>query len=141
LAVAETQGIQSDLLPKIATGFCSGVARTGMLCGALSGGIMALGLLTGRNEPGAPVEQHYKKVQELVAQFNDRFGSITCRELTGVHLGTEEGRGQFREKNQIENCLGYAAEVTGLVLALTTDRWRTHLHQPSRSTQRSSPSG
>ena len=28
LAIAENQGIQSDLIPKIATGFCSGISRT-----------------------------------------------------------------------------------------------------------------
>jgi hypothetical protein len=29
LAVSEAKGIQSDLIPKIASGFCSGMARTG----------------------------------------------------------------------------------------------------------------
>ena len=119
MAVAESQGIQSDLLPKIATGFCSGVARTGGQCGALSGAIMALGLLTGRSEPGASVDDHYRQVQELVARFKDEFGSINCQELTGVHLGTEEGQMQFREANQIENCLNYSEEATRIVLELT----------------------
>jgi C_GCAxxG_C_C family probable redox protein len=119
LAVAESQGIQSDLLPKIATGFCSGVARTGGQCGALNGAIMGLGLLTGRGEPGASVDENYKAVQELVAQFKGVFGSINCQELTGAHLGTEDGQRQFRETNQIQECLNYAEEATRMVLALT----------------------
>ncbi len=121
MAVAESQGIQSDLLPKIATGFCSGVARTGGQCGALSGAIMALGLLAGRSEPGAPVDDNYSQVQELVMWFKAKFGSINCQELTGVHLGTEEGRVQFREKNQIEICLNFAEEATRIVLELAGD--------------------
>jgi C_GCAxxG_C_C family probable redox protein len=40
MAIAESQGIQSDLIPKIATGFCSGIARTGSICGAVCGAIM-----------------------------------------------------------------------------------------------------
>ncbi len=36
-AVAESQNIENDLIPRIATGFCSGVARTSCLCGAASG--------------------------------------------------------------------------------------------------------
>ena len=118
MAVAESQGIESDLLPKIATGFCSGLARTGGLCGALSGGIMSLGLLTGRSEPGASVDENYALVGDLIDQFEEKFGSINCKELTGVDLGTGEGQAQFREKNQIVNCLNYAAEVTGMVLSL-----------------------
>ncbi len=51
LAVAESEGIQSDFIPKIATGFCGGVSRTCGMCGAVSGGIMAIGLFAGRNAP------------------------------------------------------------------------------------------
>jgi len=118
LAVAESQGIESDLLPKIATGFCSGLARTGGICGALTGGILALNLLTGRSEPGAPVDENYALVGELIEQYEEKFGSTNCKELTGVDLGTEEGRVKFREKNQITNCLNYAEEITRMVLSL-----------------------
>ena len=79
---------------------------------------MALGLLTGRCVPGAPVDDHYGQVQELVTWFMDAFGSINCQELTGVHLGTEEGQVKFREANQIENCLTYAEQATRIVLEL-----------------------
>lgn len=118
MAVAESQGIKSDIIPKIATGFCSGLARTGGLCGALSGGIMALNLLTGRSDPGTPVEENYVRVGELINQYKDKFGSINCKELTGVDLGTDEGQAQFREKNQKANCLNYAEEITRMVLSL-----------------------
>ena len=47
--IAEEAGLQSAIIPKIATGFCSGLARTGGMCGAVSGGIMALGLIYGRD--------------------------------------------------------------------------------------------
>jgi C_GCAxxG_C_C family probable redox protein len=118
LAVAESQGIKSDLLPKIATGFCSGLARTGGLCGALSGAIIGLNLLTGRSEPNMPVDENYALVGELLDQYEEKFGSINCRELTGVDLGTGEGQAQFRENNQKGNCLNYAEEVTRMVLSL-----------------------
>jgi C_GCAxxG_C_C family probable redox protein len=119
LAVAESQGIQSDLLPKIATGFCSGLARTGGLCGALSGAIMGLGLLSGRSEPGAPMDENYARVQELVKWFEEEYGSINCQALTGCNLGTEEGLVQFRESNQIAKCLNYSEGATRMVLELT----------------------
>jgi C_GCAxxG_C_C family probable redox protein len=116
LAVAESQGINSELIPKIATGFCSGIARTGSLCGALSGAIMGLGLLAGRAEPGASVEEIYAQVQDLISQFEGNFGAVHCLELTGVHLGTEDGQVRFRESDQIRKCLEYAEEATRMVL-------------------------
>jgi C_GCAxxG_C_C family probable redox protein len=122
LAVAESQWIQSDLLPMIATGFCSGVSRTGGFCGALSGAIMGLGLLTGRKEPGASVDENYTYVQELIEQFEKKFGSSNCRELTGVHLGMPEGQAEFRAKNQIKNCLNYAEEATRIVLSFVEEK-------------------
>ena len=118
MAVAESQGIESDLIPKIATGFCSGLARTGGPCGALNGGILGLNLLTGRSKPGAPVDRNYALVRALIDQFESKFGSTHCKQLTGVDLGTAEGQAKFREKNQIVNCLTYAEEVTRMVLSL-----------------------
>jgi C_GCAxxG_C_C family probable redox protein len=118
LAVAESQGIESDLLPMIATGFCSGLARTGGLCGSLSGAIMGLNLLTGRNEPDVSTEENYAMVNELIDQFVEQFGAINCKELTGVDLGTPEGQADFKEKKQLENCLNYAEEATRMVLSL-----------------------
>jgi hypothetical protein len=82
------------------------------------GAVMALNLLTGRSEPGAVVDRNYALVNELIDQFESRFGLTNCQELTGVDLGTEEGRAQFREKNQLANCLDYAEEATRLVLNL-----------------------
>jgi C_GCAxxG_C_C family probable redox protein len=118
LAVAESQGIESEWLPRIATGLCSGLARTGGPCGALNGAILALNLLTGRAEPGASVDRNYERVRELIQQYEARFGSSNCQTLTGVHLGTPEGQAAFREKNQIANCLDYVEEVTRIVLTL-----------------------
>jgi len=44
-AIAESKGIKSDLIPKIATGICAGISRTNNICGALSGAIMAILLI------------------------------------------------------------------------------------------------
>ena len=118
MAVAESQGIESDLFPKIATGFCSGLARTGGLCGALSGAILGLNLLTGRNEPNVSTEENYAMVEDLIEHFEEKFGSTNCRDLTGVDLGSPEGLAKFREKKQLENCLDYAEETTRMVSSL-----------------------
>lgn len=118
MAVAESQGIESDLLPKIATGFCSGISRTGGLCGALSGAIMGLNLLTGRSEAGASVEENYALVRDLIDHFEAKFGSTHCKDLTGVDLGTPQGQIEFRKSNRFEHCLNYAEVATRMALSL-----------------------
>jgi len=49
LAIQEVFGLTNDDVLKAATGFAGGIGRTGSVCGALSGGVMALGLLYGRD--------------------------------------------------------------------------------------------
>ena len=118
MAVAEAKGIQSDLIPKIATGFCSGVARTNGQCGALSGAIMGISLLTGRNSPDESVEENYLLIQDLIEMFEKEFGSTNCGQLTQVDLNTEAGQIEFKSINKIENCLTYSEKATEMALSL-----------------------
>lgn len=118
LAVSEANGLQSDLIPKIATGFCSGMARTGSQCGALSGGIMAISLFTGRSEPGESVDKNYAKVRELIETFENKFGSTSCIGLTGCDLSTEQGQNSFHEQELIEKCYHFTEEATRMAIML-----------------------
>src|SRR5512143_3425340 len=74
LAIAESQGTQSDLIPKIATGFCSGISRTGSMCGAVSGAIMGINLVAGRNSADESIEVSYALTQELLTSFERQDG-------------------------------------------------------------------
>ncbi|OGN94372.1 MAG: hypothetical protein A2Z71_09395 [Chloroflexi bacterium RBG_13_50_21] len=118
LAVAEHLDVRSEVIPRIATGFCSGMARTGGQCGAVSGGTMAIGLAMGRDAPADSVDACYLAVRTFLDRFATQFQSLTCLELTGVHLGTPEGQAAFREMGQINHCYDYVAEATCLVVEL-----------------------
>lgn len=118
LAIAEEKGIESDLIPKIATGFCSGMARTGGVCGAVSGGMMALNLETGRSAPDESIDENYDRIREFLDAFEARFGSINCMELIETDLGTEEGQRAFKENNLIVQCLEYVGEATKIAMGL-----------------------
>jgi len=43
-ALAENQDIRSNLIPRIATGMCAGIARSGGICSAVSGGVLAISI-------------------------------------------------------------------------------------------------
>jgi len=122
LSVAESKGIQSDLIPKIATGFCSGVSRTCGICGAVSGAIMVLNLVYGRSMPDESVETCYTTVQKLTDMFERKFGSTNCKQLIGCDLGTEEGQNTFKSNNLIEQCRNYTEEATRMVMLILEEK-------------------
>lgn len=118
LAVAEANDIQSDLLPRIATGFCSGMARTGGQCGALSGAIMGICLMTGRSSAGDSIDATYTRVKEIRRIFKEKFGASGCAELLGLDLDTQEGQRNFQENNLFEKCMAYTEEAARMAAAL-----------------------
>ena len=122
LAVAEHLDIHSEVIPRLATGFCSGLARTGGICGAVSGGIMAIGLAMGRDAPTDSVDPCYQAVRTFLDRFTTQYQYLSCIELTGVHLGTPEGQAAFREKGQIKLCTDYVAEATRLVVEIVDSK-------------------
>jgi C_GCAxxG_C_C family probable redox protein len=118
LSVAEGKSIHSELIPKIATGFCSGISRTCGICGAVSGAIMAINLFYGRSLPDEPVEPVYTMVRELVDMFESKFGSTNCKQLTGCDLGTDEGRKTFMKNKLIGQCRNYTEEATRMAMTI-----------------------
>ncbi len=109
LAAAESFGEVEDTIPRLATGFCSGVARTGGQCGALSGAIMAIGLRVGRRSPHEPVNPAYAAVREVLASFETTFGAMSCRALLAYDIGTEAGRAAYAQRGLHTQCQQYVA--------------------------------
>ena len=116
--MAESKNIKSDLIPKIATGFCGGLARTCGICGAVSGAVMVINIFCGRNALDVPYEKSYAPVQKFIKMFTEKFGSANCKELIGVDLGTEEGRKQFHVNNMRERCRNITEEATRMAMSM-----------------------
>ncbi len=117
MAMAEAQGVQSELIPRIATGFCAGIARRGDICGALSGAIMGINLAFGRNSSHKPRDKDYAAVSELMKQFEQKFSTSDCRDLTGCDLTIPEGQKAFEVNNIKERCNLYCREATRMAMA------------------------
>ena len=120
LSLARAQGIESDLLPKVATAFCGGMSRSCGTCGALTGAIMGVGLALGRSQPSESALPSYRATQRLIAQFEQEFGSRDCHVLLGCDLGSPEGQAMFRNDGLAELCLNYtgrAAEMAATLIA------------------------
>jgi len=115
-AVAESQNIKNDLIPRIATGFCSGIARTSSLCGAAGGAILAINMLCGRNDTSNTVEGNYQVIRDFLSRFEAEFGSTNCYQLVGCHLDTPEGQAFFKENNLWDKCLVFTREAGRLAM-------------------------
>lgn len=95
LAVCQALGLDTSLLPRMATGFGGGIAGSGATCGALVGAIMAVGLMYGRNTPEDDRRRPYAISQRIYSAFEQEMGSTQCRQLTGLDLRTPEGYRQL----------------------------------------------
>ncbi len=121
MAVAEAQGVESPLIPGIATGFAGGISGTKNTCGAVTGAIMALGIAFGRDGAEAHSTPTYSKVQEFLTRFESEFSSINCFDLTQCDLGTKEGRQQFQDNEVGPKCMGYTARAAAIAAELIND--------------------
>ena len=117
MAVAEKHNIHSDIIPGIATGFCGGMSRTAGLCGALVGGIMALGILFGRKSSDDSHKKIYALSERLVRDFEKQFGSRNCSDILGCDISTRDGQAVF-EANKLAKtvCLDATVKTTDLVM-------------------------
>ena len=114
-------GIESPVVPRIATAFGGGMGGIGSVCGAVVGAVMAIGLAHGREEPSQSRDQAYALTQQVYRGFQQEMGSTICRDLTGIDLTTPEGVKEiFSSGVAMRVCL--RAGSTGYRLALAAVR-------------------
>lgn len=82
----------SDDVFKAATGLAGGIGLTGNTCGALTGGVMVLSALTGReyNNFADPERVRFKSfalARELIDCFEKKYGSTVCYEIQKKIMG------------------------------------------------------
>ena len=69
-------------IPKAATGFGGGIGGSkSETCGALTGGIIAVGCLFGRKQSKDDKKTAYEIGAEFRQNFIESFGSSTCRNI------------------------------------------------------------
>jgi C_GCAxxG_C_C family probable redox protein len=83
VAVLETAAVpDNSMIPRIATCFGAGVGRTREeMCGALTGGLMAIGCLLGRDRKGQNWDVAAQAAADLCQQFRALYGSTRCSEI------------------------------------------------------------
>ena len=101
----------TPVMVKMASGFPVGIGCSGCICGAVAGGVMALGLDRGREKPGETMPDD---MFPLSAELHDRFARrnkyICCRKLI-KHL-------DFGSREHKQQCIRFTGEVAADVIDL-----------------------
>jgi C_GCAxxG_C_C family probable redox protein len=101
-AFREESDLPEETALKIACGLGAGMGRKEEVCGAVTGGILVLGMRHGRgsNDDRSAMVFTYVKTRELMDQFAEKHGTFICRKLlNGCELTTEAGQKHFKEND------------------------------------------
>lgn len=96
LAFCEETGLDQRTAAKLASPFGGGMGRLREVCGAVSGMLMAEGLLRGYDDPKAQDQKAelYQEVRALAEEFKKKNHSMICRDLL---IGVETTPGSVPE--------------------------------------------
>lgn len=96
-----------EVLIAAASGFPVGVGRSKCMCGAVSGGVIALGYVFGRTEPSSPADPKSVKTLEVANELQEAFRSshrvLCCSTHTrGMDMASGEHKAQ---------CIAFTGEM------------------------------
>ncbi|MCK8817861.1 C-GCAxxG-C-C family protein [Natroniella sulfidigena] len=94
----------SDRIIAMASGFPVGIGKSKCVCGAVSGGVMAISYFFGRTTGGDPrVEHNLRLVHELQQSFKNNHNYLCCKVLT---KGFDMASGEHKEQ-----CASFTGEI------------------------------
>ncbi len=118
LAFEDMLPVDKNLLSKLSSSFGGGMGRLREVCGSVSGMFMVAGLLYGYEGPetGEVKAEHYARIQELAHRFEEKHGSIVCRELLNLDIRhdqpvPEARTNEYYKKRPCPELIGDAAEI------------------------------
>ena len=109
-AFADAVGMTTEEAAKLASPFGAGFGKLREVCGAVSGMTMVAGRLNGYDDPSdyEAKKALYALVQKMCAEFEEKQGSIICRELLGLEKGEDIGEPSVRTEEYYRSrpCIG-----------------------------------
>jgi C_GCAxxG_C_C family probable redox protein len=113
-----------DTAMKVACGLGAGMGRSGNVCGAVTGGMLVLGLKYGMVDPELQEdkEKTYDQILKLLNRIKAIHGSDNCTDLMGVDIGTPEGLQEAQDKELSDKiCSKIVGDVTRILEELLED--------------------
>ena len=120
-AIHDTLGIRDDAVFKAATGMAGGIGLSGIgPCGAISGGVMALSQLVGRErsnieDPENIRSRSYDLAKKLVDLYLEEFGAVACRDVQIKKFGRSFYLRDPQEKEKFQAAGGHGEKCPDVV--------------------------
>ncbi len=117
-AFAPSLGLEEDVALKLTTGFGSGIAQKGEICGAVSGAYMAIGLKYGKSKTNDNLAKKntLEKINQFDRIFIEKHKSLYCKSLLGYDLSTPEGLKKALEKNKFNTVCAALVKSSSQIL-------------------------
>jgi C_GCAxxG_C_C family probable redox protein len=100
-AFSDETGMEFETAIKISASFGGGMGRLREVCGAVSGMFLVAGAKYGYTDPEDKFakDEHYRLIQCLAKKFQEREGTIICRELLGRDAGWDNPNSDERNRD------------------------------------------
>ena len=125
VSLAEEVGLDRPMAMKLACPLGGG-CRAGEICGAATGALLALGMVTGNTDrlDKETQQKAYALYIEFDRRFKEKYGALTCRDLLGVDTSTPEGKAYFHDHPELkeQRCFEMIDGAIGIVRALLRER-------------------
>ncbi|MFW9777420.1 MAG: C-GCAxxG-C-C family protein [Candidatus Heimdallarchaeota archaeon] len=120
---AQGMGLDEETCLNLSQIFSGGVSRSGNVCGAITGGLMAISLKYGKSGKTESSKRDAPTVYELGERFMNKFkhrnGTLLCKDLIGYDISTEEKLRTARDNKAFSKCSKFvhdAAEILANIL-------------------------
>lgn len=115
----ETLGVDPDTAKVFGRPLGGGVGTMGQICGFLTGGALVLAHAFNHQDERQARKETHPKVVEFLMAFKERCGTVTCVDLLGADMGTEEGRKKIKEEELVrKRCPAYGKNAAEILEAL-----------------------
>jgi C_GCAxxG_C_C family probable redox protein len=115
------RNVCDDVVFKSATGLAGGIGLTnGSACGALTGGVLALGLKVGRDrryfeDPEKIRYKTFKLAKKLYEKFEQEYGGCNCIDIQKKIFGRSFNMWDPKEKEEFEKAGGHEDKCPDVV--------------------------
>ena len=122
LAIQDTFNLENETVFKSASGLAAGIGLLGSVCGALTGGVMALSLKYGRDlqafkagDPEGKRLKAYEKARQLYKRFEDEYRSVICKDIQKKIFGRSFNLNDPQDFKEFEEAGAHVDKCPGVV--------------------------
>ena len=124
-AFLEYKGLHFKEAPLVAAGFGGGISRRGEICGALSGAIMAIGII--HSQKIKDITDHksatYESTNLLIKKFLEKHKTPMCSLLVGVNMQDEQARKKASDEGVFKKlCPGFLEDTIRILMEMFPEK-------------------